>query len=220
MIQTQCPSDCSCCALSVCTFTAPIPWRTTLYRSSPTSHARRHAQPMRVRATAQSDVELHPRRPCRLNGCGWTASGLLEKVTDPLNHTTTNTYDSSRRLSSVTDALNKITTYTYDNNGNTQATKDALGRVTTLTNDALNQFTASATYITQSNLKSTNSVTPGQVVRRPANSGAAATAVKTSRHAAIHRRLKRRENVQKRDSNIGQMLPGFTPGVGFHKVHE
>jgi RHS repeat-associated protein len=71
------------------------------------------------------------------------AAGLLQSVTDPLNHTTTYSYDNYRRLSVVTDALLHATTYTYDANGNPSTTTDALGHMSTTLYDALGRQTGS-----------------------------------------------------------------------------
>jgi len=54
-------------------------------------------------------------------------------ITDPLNRTTTFTYDGNQNLLTRTDALGHTTTYTYDANGNTTSTRDALGNTVTNT---------------------------------------------------------------------------------------
>ena len=43
---------------------------------------------------------------------------MLLISTDPLNLTTTNTYDVNHNLTSVTDPVGHTTSYTYDTNGN------------------------------------------------------------------------------------------------------
>ena len=48
--------------------------------------------------------------------------GDLLSSTDPLGHTTTNTYDANHNLISTTDPLGHTTTYTYDANGNKTST--------------------------------------------------------------------------------------------------
>ncbi len=48
----------------------------------------------------------------------YSTAGDLLSATDPLGHTTKNTYDASRNLISVTDPMGQITSYTYDANGN------------------------------------------------------------------------------------------------------
>src|SRR5579862_7825280 len=48
----------------------------------------------------------------------YNCAGDLVSSTDPLGHTTTNSYDANRNLVSVTDPMGKVTGYTYDANGN------------------------------------------------------------------------------------------------------
>jgi YD repeat-containing protein len=54
---------------------------------------------------------------------------LRTSVEDPLQHTTTYTYDKLNRLTSVTDALNETTTYTYDANGNEITVTNPLSQI-------------------------------------------------------------------------------------------
>src|SRR6185437_8392531 len=53
---------------------------------------------------------------------GYNNFGDVVTSTDPLSHTTTNTYDSNRNLLSTTDPLQHTTSYTYDANGNRTST--------------------------------------------------------------------------------------------------
>jgi hypothetical protein len=77
----------------------------------------------------------------------------------------------SGRLNTLTWNIGAIDNNTFGNSikflSTTNASPDSIG---TLTNDALNQFTASATYVTQSNNKATNSTqTNGSSLAAPAD---------------------------------------------------
>jgi RHS repeat-associated protein len=70
------------------------------------------------------------------------SGGLLQTVTDPLNHTATYQWDTAhRRLTDTIDPLNNRTTYGYDAAGNQITVKDALGRVTTTAFDGMRRAT-------------------------------------------------------------------------------
>jgi YD repeat-containing protein len=56
---------------------------------------------------------------------------LLKKITDPLNHVTTLTYNSGGHLLTVTDPNNNITTCTYNSNGMLASVTDARNHTTT-----------------------------------------------------------------------------------------
>src|SRR5260370_37172595 len=63
----------------------------------------------------------------------------LISQTDPLNNTTTFTYDALGRLKTKTDALGKITSYVYDNNGNRTSETDANNHITSYLYDNMNR---------------------------------------------------------------------------------
>ena len=53
--------------------------------------------------------------------------GLVLSQTDPLGHTTSNTYDGNRNKLTETNALQQTTNFTYDSRGNTSSVKDPGG---------------------------------------------------------------------------------------------
>ena len=67
---------------------------------------------------------------------------LLMSTTDPLENTTTYTYDAMGNLLTTTDALKHVTTYTYDPYGNVTETIDANGGITRNTYDADGNLTS------------------------------------------------------------------------------
>jgi RHS repeat-associated protein len=67
--------------------------------------------------------------------------GRLLTVTDPRGNVTRNAYDPLGRLLSTTDALGRVTSHEYDSNGNRTASVDASNRRTTFVYDAANRLT-------------------------------------------------------------------------------
>jgi len=72
----------------------------------------------------------------------YTLRGKVERVTDPLGHTVTNTHDAANRLIRVTDPLGQSVTNRYDANGNLVASFDKLGQRWSKTYDRLNRVLA------------------------------------------------------------------------------
>ena len=70
------------------------------------------------------------------------SNGLMQTSTDPLNHTTSYTYNTNDRLQSVIDANNNRTTYGYDAAGNITTVTDPLNHVTTSVYDAERRLTS------------------------------------------------------------------------------
>lgn len=64
------------------------------------------------------------------------SSGNLLTTTDPLQHTTTNTYTNRGQVASSEDALHNFTYFGYDTSGNLGQQIDALGTLTTYSYDA------------------------------------------------------------------------------------
>ena len=76
---------------------------------------------------------------------GGHSNGLVQTSVNTDNHTTTMSYDTSRRLIGTVDALNRHTTITYDSVGNTATTSDPKGLTTTTVLDVRNRLTAETT---------------------------------------------------------------------------
>ena len=72
----------------------------------------------------------------------FTSRGKLDRVTDPLGHSVTNTYDTANRLVQVTDPLGQSITNQYDANGNLVAFFDQTGQRWTKAYDRLNRVVA------------------------------------------------------------------------------
>ena len=70
----------------------------------------------------------------------YDAAGNVPTSTDALSRTTTLEYDAMNRLKTVADPAGGITAYTYDGNGNLLAVKDAKNQVTTFSYDARNRL--------------------------------------------------------------------------------
>jgi RHS repeat-associated protein len=70
----------------------------------------------------------------------YTSRGELERMSDPLTHSVTNTYDAANRLLAVTDQLGHSVTNRYDANGNLLFFFDKLGQCWTKSYDRLNRL--------------------------------------------------------------------------------
>jgi RHS repeat-associated protein len=69
------------------------------------------------------------------------SNGLEQSVTDPLGHTLTYVYDTSRHLTATVDALGDRTTFGYDGARNIVTVKDPLGHTTSYAYDGLARVT-------------------------------------------------------------------------------
>jgi RHS repeat-associated protein len=113
----------------------------TEYQYDPTFHQVTLLQDALGRATTYA-YSAQGNRTTIINPLGGVTSetwsdGLLQSVTDPLQHTTRYQYDGQRQLIDEVDPLGNRTTYGYDAADNQVTVEDALGRVTTYVYDGM-----------------------------------------------------------------------------------